>query len=76
MIDNERSRWCSRERLFQSVPDFENEMFNYNRLYKVVSETGSFGQKSQDKIRTAISEVRNNVFKDIDSMYICKLFFE
>lgn len=67
LTDNKRTRWCTRERNFQDFSDFETEMFNFNRLYKLASGTGTFTKKSEDKIRTVISEVKNNIFKDIEN---------
>lgn len=70
LLDTEKTRWCARERNYQNLPDLENEMLNFNRLYKAVSDSGvMIGQKTQNKIRDALNDVRNNIFSNMESTY-------
>lgn len=70
LIDTDKTRWCARDRNFQSISELENEMINFNKLYRAVSETGiMIGPKTQNKIRDAINEVRNNIFSNMEGTY-------
>lgn len=68
LLDNERTRWCQRDRAFSAISDLEDEMVNFNLLLRVsMGGSGVQTPKTRQKINFMLSEIRNNVFKDLDA---------
>lgn len=66
LLDNERTRWCQRERALLSLSELEGEMVNFNRLSKVVNG-GMAGITAIEQVARALTEIRNKATKDMDA---------
>ncbi|XP_054706320.1 uncharacterized protein LOC129216172 isoform X2 [Uloborus diversus] len=62
--DQERTSWCTRERIFSNMQELKDEVMNFNKLYK--AQAGEIpADNALDKIGQAISLIQGSVFGEI-----------